>query len=267
MLIIAERINASRRRIARAMAERDAACIAHEVRKQAAAGAHFIDVNAGTGPGKEIAHLRWAVDVVQDNTELPLCIDSASAEGFKEVLSLVRGDDVMLNSVNGEAARLSEVLPIAAGRRARLVGLLMDERGLPTGVDDRMEIANKIVEAASRAGISVDRLYIDPCVQPLSTSPGQVQAVLGTVRRVMAEFPGIHTTGGLSNVSFGLPYRSILNRAFAALLVQAGLDAAIIDPTEKDMVATVLATEALCGKDEWCMNFIAAQRKGLLRPE
>jgi len=266
VLIIAERINASRRRIARAMAERDAAHIAREVRIQAAAGAHFIDVNAGCDPEREIGYLKWAVQVVQDNTDLPLCIDCAPAEGFRAALELVRGDDVMLNSVNGEPARLREVLPIAAERGARLVGLLMDAGGLSGGVDDRMEIASRIVEAADKAGIGPGRLYVDPCVQPLGTSPGQVEAVLETVRRVMAQFPGIHTTGGLSNISFGLPYRSALNRAFAALMVQAGLDSAIIDPTEVDMMASVLAAEALCGRDQWCANYIAAERKGLLRP-
>jgi 5-methyltetrahydrofolate corrinoid/iron sulfur protein methyltransferase len=267
MLIIAERINATRKRIARAMQARDAAFIAREVKKQARAGANFIDVNAGTDPAREIEDLKWAVEVVQSSTDLPLCIDSAGAAGFKAALGLVKGRDVMLNSVNGETERMAQILPVAAERKARLVGLLMDERGLPKGVDDRMEIASKIVNAATRAGIPIDRLYIDPCVQPLSTSPDQAAAVIATVRKVMAEFPGIHTTGGLSNISFGLPYRAIINRVFVTLLIGAGLDAAIIDPTERDMLATILAAEALCGKDEWCMNYIQAERQGLLRPD
>jgi 5-methyltetrahydrofolate--homocysteine methyltransferase len=267
MLIIAERINATRKRIARAMSERDAEHIVREVKKQEAAGAGFIDVNAGSDPKREVENLQWAVQVVQDNTALPLCIDSAGAAGFRAALKVVKGEDVMLNSVNGEKARLAEILPIAAERKARLVGLLMDDRGLPTGVDDRMEIAAKIVKAASNARIPVDRLYIDPCVQPLSTSPDQAGAVIETVRRLMAEYPGIHATGGLSNISFGLPYRGVLNRVFITFLVRAGLDAAIIDPTEPDMMATVLAAEAMCGKDEFCMNYIQAERRGLLRPK
>jgi len=265
MLIIAERINATRRRIARALRDRDAAHIAREARRQARAGADFIDVNAGSDPAREVENLVWAVQVVQESTDLPLCIDSAGAEGFVAALEHVRGDEVMLNSVNGEAGRLERVLPIAAGRGARLVGLLMDERGIPQGVSDRMEIAERIVNAAEEAGIPRERLYIDPCVGPLSTSPRQAEAVLETVRRLRAELPGVQTVAGLSNISFGLPYRSILNRTFLALLIGAGLDAAIVDPTERDMMATVLAAEALCGRDEFCMNYIRAERSGLLR--
>ena len=106
MIIIAERINATRRRIAEAMAERDAARLAREVRSQTAAGADFIDVNAGSDPAREIENLKWAVEVVQQHTKLPLCIDSAGAEGFRAGLEAVKGDTVMLNSVNGEPDRM-----------------------------------------------------------------------------------------------------------------------------------------------------------------
>jgi len=267
MLIIGERINATRSRIARAMQGRDAALIMREAKKQAAAGAHVIDVNAGSDPAREIENLVWAVQVVQDAVELPLCIDSAGPDGFKAALKVVKGADVMLNSVNGERERMDKVFPIAAEANAKLVGLLMDERGLPRGVDDRLEIAGKIVKGAEKAGIGVERLYIDPCVQPISTNPDQAVAVIESVRKVMKQFPGIHTTGGLSNIGFGLPYRAVLNRTFITLLIEAGLDSAIIDPTEPDMVATILGTEALCGKDEWCMNYITAEREGRLRPK
>ena len=266
MLIIAERINATREDIAEAMQERDADCIAREVRKQEEAGADFIDVNAGSDPSKEVENLCWTVEVVQENTDLPLCIDSAGSEGFRKALKRVEKDGVMLNSVNGEKSHMEEILPIAADSQAKLVGLLMDENGLPGGVDDRLAIAEKIVDGADKAGIPVERLYIDPCIQPLSTSPDQTSSVVEAVDRIMTEYPGIHTTGGLSNISFGLPYRSVLNRIFLAMLVQAGLDSAIADPTTRDMMATVFAAEALCGKDDFCMSYLQADRKGLLRP-
>ncbi len=267
MLVIGERINATRKRIASAIRDRDAAHLAREARRQAAAGADFIDVNAGTDPARELEDLKWAVQVVQDSTELPLCIDSASAEGFRQALTVVQKGDVMLNSVNGEQERLDEVIPLAGERGARLVGLLMDERGLPTGVDDRLEIAERIVEAAADAGIPADRLYLDPCAQPLSTNPQQAGALVASVGKIMTRFPGIHTTCGLSNISFGLPYRSIVNRVYLAMLIHAGLDSAIIDPTEPDVIATVCAAEALCGRDEFCMSYIAAERDGRLRPK
>lgn len=266
MIIIAERINATRDSIAQAMEDRDAEFIAEEATIQEECGADFIDVNAGSDPSKEIDNLTWAVEVVQDNTDLPLCIDSAGAEGFRQALQIVDTDDVMLNSVNGEKEHMEEIFPIAADCGARLVGLLMDDDGLPTGVDDRMAILETIVDGADKAGIPIEKLYIDPCVQPLSTSPEQATAVIETVERITSEYPDIHTTGGLSNISFGLPYRGILNRNFLCLLIGAGLDSAIADPTSPDLMATALGTEALCGKDDYCMNYLKADRAGLLRP-
>ena len=267
MIVIAERINATRRSIARALDERNGGFIAEEARKQTRAGADFIDVNAGSNPAAEVENLSWAVQVVQDNTDRPLCLDCASPEGFEEALKVVKREPVMLNSVNGEEEKLQSILPIAAGSGAELVGLLMDERGLPQTVDDRLQIAEKIINRAAQDGIPVDKLYLDPCIQPLSTTPQDVGYVLEAVERIVASFPGVHITAGLSNIGFGLPYRSILNRIFLAYLIRAGMDSAILDPTRPDMMATVFAAEALAGRDEFCMNYIQAERKGLLRPD
>lgn len=266
MLIIAERINATRDSVAAAMDEKDAEFIAEETVKQDEAGADFIDVNAGSVPAQELESLCWAVEIVQDNTDLPLCIDSAGAEGFRRALETVEKDDVMLNSVNAEPEKMKEVFPIAADSGARLVGLLMDEEGLPEGVDDRIRMAETIADGAQEHDVPLDKLYIDPCVQPLGTNPDQAAVVVEAVERIMSEFPGIHTTCGLSNIGFGLPYRSILNRIFLSQLITVGLDSAILDPTTCDMMATVYATEALIGNDDYCMNYLEADRSGLLRP-
>jgi len=256
MIIIAERINATRRRVAKALEQRDADYIARQVRIQAEAGADFIDVNAASDPHSEVENLKWAVTLVQQTTDLPLCIDSSSPEGFRAALPLVDRRPVIINSVNGEKEKMEAILPLVAEYDTSVVALTMDESGLPTTTEQRLEIAESIINAAEAAGIQADRIYVDPCVQPLSTSPDQVTAVVEAVAEIMQRFPGVHTTCGLSNVSFGLPYRSILNRVFLAYLIRAGLDSAIIDPTERDMVATILAAEALVGRDEFCMNYI-----------
>jgi len=266
MIIIAERINATRKSIAKALKEKDEQLIVSETEKQAEAGADFIDVNAGSDPETEVESLSWAVGVVQGSTELPLCLDCASPRGFEKALEVVEKKEVMLNSVNGEKDKLESILPIAADSEARLVGLLMDERGLPQTMEDRLEVAEKIVNKADEAGIPADRLYLDPCIQPLSTTPQDVKNVIESVGKIMSSFPGVHTTAGLSNIGFGLPYRSILNRVFLTYLIHAGMDSAILDPTEYDMMATVYAAEALAGRDDFCMNYIQADRKGLLRP-
>lgn len=266
MLIIAERINATRSAIAEAMKERDGDHIADETRKQTEAGADWIDVNAGSDPEKELENLQWAVDVVQQNTDLPLCIDSATAEVFRTVLPRIENDDVMINSVNGEDEKIESILPIAAEFGTRLVALTMGSGGLPKSIDERLSLAEKILGAAGEAGVPAEHVYFDPCVQPLSTSQDQAMDVAQSIRALKEKFPGACTTCGLSNVSFGLPYRGVLNRTFLALLIEAGLDSAIVDPTEPDMVPTILAAEALTGRDQMCMNYITAHREGRLTP-
>jgi len=260
MIVIAERINATRRRIARALDERDADRIAREARIQTEAGADFIDVNAASNPAQETENLLWAVEVVQDSTDLPLCLDSASPGALRTALELIEGDTVMLNSVTAEKAKMEAVLPIAAEFGTHLVALTMDDTGLPTTAEQRVDIAGRLVEAAAQAGIGAEKLYVDPCIQPLCTSPDQARECLAAVSRIMAAFPGIHTTCGLSNISFGLPQRGLVNRTYLACLIMAGLDSAIIDPTAEGMMDTACAAEALAGRDEFCMNYISRMR-------
>jgi len=266
VLIIAERINATRKRIARALREKDEQLIAAEARLQTEAGADFIDVNAGANPSEEVEGLAWAVGVVQQSTDLPVCVDSAGVEGLRAALAVLEHDDVMINSINGEQGKMESILPLAVEHNARIVALTMDETGMPRTVDDRLRVAGKILERAEKAGLLPERFYFDPCIQPLSTSPDQAEACLEAVRRIKQEFPGVHTTCGLSNVSFGLPRRSLINRTFLIIMAQAGLDSVILDPTEKETMAALLAAEALCGRDEFCMNYITAARSGKLDP-
>jgi 5-methyltetrahydrofolate corrinoid/iron sulfur protein methyltransferase len=260
MIVIAERINATRKSIARALEARDAARIAREARIQAEAGADFIDVNAASNPAKELDNLLWAVGVVQQAMDKPLCLDSASPEALRAALGVVKGSAVMLNSVTAEKAKLESVLPIAAEFETGLVALTMDESGLPSTAEQRVQIAARLVEAARAAGVGPEQLYIDPCIQPLSTSPQQAQECLSAVFRIMAAFPGVHTTCGLSNISFGLPQRGLINRTYLGCLIMAGLDSAIIDPTAEGMMDTAAAADALAGRDEFCMNYIRRMR-------
>lgn len=260
MLLIGERINASRSRIAHAVRARDAAVLAREARVQTEAGADFIDLNVGCDPAGEAAHLEWAVPVVLQSTPLPLCLDSANPEVLRRGLRLVERRPVMINSVTGEAARLDAVLPLAAQSGALLVALTMDDRGMPDTADRRLDIASRIIAAADRAGIGRERVYVDPCVQPIGTNGQQGMEVISAVFRIMQAFPGVHTTCGLSNISFGLPNRALLNRVFLGCLIAAGLDSAITDPTAEGIMDTIRAAEALAGRDEFCMCYIRAMR-------
>ena len=259
MIVIAERINATRKRIGKAVADRDAAFIAREAKLQADAGATHIDCNAGRNPAKEVEDLQWMIGVVQDSVDLPICIDSPNAQAIAAALKLVRKMPI-INSVTAEKAKLEQILPLAREHQALLVGLCMGDSGMPDGAAGRIRAAEQVRDAAAQAGIAVDRIYFDPVIVPASTEATAGLAAIEAVRHIMKEFGGAHTTCGLSNISFGLPSRNTLNRTFLAMLMAAGLDGVIMDPTEPHMMSTVLAGRAILGRDEWCMDYIRAGR-------
>jgi len=262
-LIVGERINASRKHIRQAVQERDAEFVRREAKRQAAAGAHYIDVNAGADPRREADDLKWLVETVQSAVALPLCLDSPSARAIKGVLPLVEKTP-MINSITAEPERLRNFLPLVQETGGPVVGLCMTEKGMPCGVADRMTAVEQMCAALEQAGIARTRVHFDPCLAPVATSAEEALAALEAVRRIHRDFTGAHTTCGLSNISFGLPQRNLLNRTWLALLMGAGLDGAILDPTEPHMMATIIAGLALLGRDSFCMNYIQAERAGAL---
>ena len=263
MLIVAERINSSRKSIAQAMGSQDKGFIQKEAGMQTEAGAHYIDVNAGSFIGEEAERLKWLVEVVQETTDLPLCIDSPDPEVIKAVLPFLHRPP-MINSVTMEATRLEGMLPLAAERGAKVIGLCQSGETMAETVDDKVRLAGRLVEEVLKSGISLDDLYIDPLVYPLSTNPDSGLAVLEAIERIMKEFPGVHTICGLSNVSYGLPGRKLINRAFLIAAITKGLDAVIMDPTDKELFGALKAALAVVSKDEYCMDYIAAFREGRL---
>jgi 5-methyltetrahydrofolate--homocysteine methyltransferase len=263
LLVVGERINTSRKRIALAVRERDADFIRREAVKQAEAGAGYIDVNAGTSVAHERDDLVWLTQTVQSAVEVPVCLDSANPDALEAALAVHRGDP-MINSITAESERINGILPTVVKHKARVVALVMGDGGMPESVDGRLEVARDLHKRLTAAGVASDHIYFDPLIRPISTNPDQALAAIDATRRIMTELAGVHTICGLSNVSFGLPRRNLLNRAFLALLIGAGLDATIIDPIEPGMMSTLLAASALVGRDEYCMNYIAAERAGRL---
>ncbi len=263
MLIVAERINSTRKRIARAVRDRDADFIRREAIKQAEAGAGFIDVNAGTSVAHEVNDLVWLTETVQSATEVPVCVDSANPKALDAALKAHKGG-ALVNSITAEKERIENILPLVLKYNTRVVALAMDDGGMPETADQRLTVVAALVERLTKEGIARDRMYFDPLIRPISTNPDQALQAIEATRRIMTEFAGVHTICGLSNISFGLPKRNLLNRAFLTLLIGAGLDGAIIDPTEPGMVTTVLGVEALVGRDEYCLNYITAEREGKL---
>ena len=263
MLIVAERINSSRKSVARAIETRDAVFIQNEAKTQAEAGADYIDVNAGAFPGEELACLRWVVEVVQKAVDLPLSIDSPDPEVINGVLPL--GQPTAGNQLHHlETGPPERDIAIGGRSRARVIGLCQSEERMAESIEDKVSLAGRLAESVIRAGISLDNLYIDPLVYPLATHPQSAMLATGAVERIMREFPGVHTICGLTNVSYGLPERRLINRTFLVAAISRGLDAAILDPTDRLLFSALKAGLAVAGRDDYCMDFIAAFRAGRL---
>jgi cobalamin-dependent methionine synthase I len=264
MFIIGELINCTRKRIGAAAQKRDAEFIKEVARNQVNAGADMLDVNGGL-PGQEAECLTWLVNVIQEVAETPLCLDSADPEALRRALPLC-GQRPMINSITDEAARYEAVIPLLKEYRPKVIALCMGASGPPSGVEDRVTTACRLVDRLTADGIPLDDIYVDPCVLPVSTGPEPGKAVLEAISQITARYPGAHTSAGVSNVSFGLPVRKLLNEVFLVLLVGRGLDAAIVDPCDHQLMANIKAAEALLGRDEYCADYLRAYREGKLEP-
>lgn len=267
MKIIGEKINGTRKRVAQAIAERDADFIKDLAQKQAAAGSAWLDVNAGTHPAQEPDDLVWLIEQIQSVVGTPLSLDSANPKALQIAIKAVK-QTPMINSISGEPDRLANILPIVAEHGCPVIALAMDEKKIPETAEKRFEVITKIVTESRAHGVPDSNLYFDPLAMTLSTNTQSGQIAFEVMRRVRREYPEAHLTIGLSNISFGLPGRSFVNRYFLALAMQAGLDSAILDPLDREIQAAILATELILGNDKHCLNYIRASRKGLFdKPE
>jgi cobalamin-dependent methionine synthase I len=263
MKIIGEKINGTRKQVKEAVLGRDTAFIQKLAADQAAAGATWIDVNAGTPSDREADDLVWLVDTVQAAVDKPLCLDSANPAALTAALPQVK-QAPLINSISGEQSRLVGVLPLAARAGGGVIALAMDDKGIPTDAEGRLAIIQRLVGETRQAGISDGQVYVDPLVMTIGASGNAGRIALATVRAVKAAFPDVHFTSGLSNVSFGLPRRTLINQAFLTLMLEAGLDSAILDPLDRELRKAMLAAEAVLGLDHHCLRYTRAFRAGLL---
>jgi 5-methyltetrahydrofolate--homocysteine methyltransferase len=259
VIVVGERINASRRRIGEALAARDPKRIVKEARAQAEAGADYIDVNAGRAGADEPSDLAWLVETVQGAVDAPLCLDSADPEALTRAFAAVAHTPIV-NSINGDPARIEKIVPLVAEKGAGVVALCMEEGGMPQSVADRMRIAEKLTQALQAAHVDMSNVYFDPCVLAASTSQDQPLIVLESVRELKKAWPQAHVVSGLSNISFGMPLRGLINRTFLVMMMASGADAFLIDPTDEKMRAAIAAAGVLVGRDEFGMGYITAAR-------
>jgi methanogenic corrinoid protein MtbC1/uroporphyrinogen-III decarboxylase len=257
LVIIGERINPTgRKKLAHAIEARDLKLLQDEAVKQVESGAHIVDVNVGVSGIDEAHMLKEAVKAIQAVADVPLSIDSALPAALEAALRVYRGKAIV-NSVNGEKHKLEQVLPLVKAYGAAVIGLTMDDQGIPTRAEDRLAIAEKIVDAAESEGIPRQDVIIDPLAMAVSADD---QAAEETIRalQLIRDKLGVNQTLGLSNVSFGLPDRSAINASFLAMVVLSGVTCPIIDPTHPEMRKASLIADMLLGKDEFCMSYIAS---------
>ncbi len=263
MLIVGERINTSRKKVDEAVGAGDTAYIQSDVKAQVAAGANYIDVNAGSRLGSEMADVLWLIDVIQEAVDVPLALDSPSPEVLMKAMERVRHRP-LINSTTAEKDRFEKMSPVITSRECEIVALCMDDRGMPRDAERVLENAHRLVADLEAMGIARDHIYLDPLIQPISTDVRMGKIALETIARIHKELPGVNTICGLSNISFGLPERHLINRNFLALALGAGLSAAILDPLDDKLITTLITTRVLLGQDDYCMNYIRASREGKL---
>lgn len=265
MIIIGEKINGTIPSVKKAIQVKDEAFIRDLAVRQTEAGADYLDVCASTAPELERETLIWLMGIVQDTVATPLCIDSPNPRIIEEVFKYARKPG-LINSVSGEGEKCEIIYPLVRGTDWQVIALTCDNRGIPSDVQTRVEITKTLVEEAAKYDITPDRIHIDPVVMALSADNRSLLNFVETLKTVKNLYPTVKITSGLSNISFGMPLRKVVNQHFFTLAAYAGMDSAIMDPCNRDMYTTLLATEALLGLDKFCRNFSNAYRKNKIGP-
>jgi len=259
-VIIGERINPTgRKKVLAALEAGDFDLVKQDAVDQVKAGAVVLDVNAGVPDADEVTLLQKVMKTVMEVVDVPLCIDTNNPEALAAALSMYEGK-ALVNSVNGESKSLEAILPLVKEHQSAVIGLCMDDDGIPPTAEARLKVAGKIIERAGKLGIAVENIVIDPLTLTLGADSNAGRITLETVARVREEF-GVNLTMGASNVSFGLPDRKSINATFLAIAIHAGVTCPITNPLVSEIVRTVLVTDLSLGRDEFGMNWIQGYRK------
>lgn len=262
MIIVGEKINTSLKGVTEAVKNRDAEFIMQRAIDQANNGADYIDVNCGTLIDQEEEALQWLVETVQQAVDIPCCIDSPNPLALSAAIKLHRGKP-MINSITAEKERYGQIIPLVKEYNAAIVALVMDdEYGMPADAPTRIKVGTRLIEMLLNDGVPAEDIYIDPLIQPISTSGEMALVAIEAIIGIKEAYPQVHFMCGLSNVSFGLPKRGLLNRTFLVMCMLAGLDGAILDPGNKEIMGLIYAAEALLNKDRYTKNYLKAFRNG-----
>ena len=265
MMIIGERINASRKPIKEALAAKNREFFLNEVKAQLEAGANYIDLNSARTPETEMEEMHWLLDNILPHSQPDFSIDSSTPEVIEAALKKINRPNQLINSTTLEPEKYKKIFPLLLKYQTYLIVLLIDENGAPADADQRIRNVEKMQKILKENSIPLDRVYVDPLVFTLSTNNQNALHVVETIREIKTRWPDLKTTCGLSNVSYGLPNRKLINRNFLVMVTAAGVDSLIIDPLDSLLMSNLYAAKALAGRDESCLDYLTAFRQGKLK--
>ena len=258
--IIGERINPTgRKKLQQELKAGNFETVKADALAQIDAGAAILDVNAGVPGADEPALLVQMIEVLSELTGVPLCIDTANVKALEAALEVYSGK-ALVNSVNGEEEKLEKILPLIKQFDAAVIGLTMDDEGIPKTLEKRIEIAGKIMDRAAKVGIAAEDIVIDPLAMSVGADDQAGKMALDAVEAIVQKF-GVNITMGCSNISFGIPDRELLNGAFLAMAIRCGLTCPITNPLFDEVVTSILAADLAMGRDEFATNWISGYRK------
>ncbi|HVJ48599.1 methyltetrahydrofolate cobalamin methyltransferase [Desulfitobacterium sp.] len=263
MIIIGERINGMFKDIGDGLRNKDPKPLQEWALKQQEGGAHYLDVNSGPAvPTEERPEAyEWMVKIIQEVSELPLCLDSTNYNAIEAGLKLCKRP-AMINSVPAERPKLERVFPMAVQYNASLIALTMDKKGIPKDSENRLAFAMELVAAADEFGLPMEDLFIDPLILPVNVAQEHAPEVLETLRQIKnLANPAPRTVLGLSNVSQKSPDRHLINRTYLAMAMASGLDAAIMDANDDDLVDVAATAEILLNKSIYADSYLKVFRQ------
>ena len=257
--IIGEKINGFVPRTGKAIAEKDGEYIKEIARAQAEAGADFLDCCPATDEGA-LETMKWMVGLIQEVTDAPIALDSPGADILLASMEFVNKPGIV-NSTSLASGKDDQLFPAVAGTDWKIVVMLDDDNGIPPTAEGRIDIFKRNLEKAAQYDVKSEQLYFDPLVETLGTNGESLLTFAQVCRAIKAEDPQCHITSGLSNISYGLPSRKHINMPFLALAMEAGMDSAIIDPLNRDLMGVIYGTFALLGYDDFCMEYLDGYRE------
>ncbi|MCR5694977.1 MAG: dihydropteroate synthase [Clostridia bacterium] len=263
MLIIGEKLNGAIKSVAEAIKNRDDAFIKDLATRQLEHRADYLDICA-CSPDGDADILKWMIELIQeDHPDVKFSLDSPNPDTILECMPLCKNPG-MINSVSLEGDKIEKIFPaLVANKGWKVIALLLDDTGMPKTVEKRVDNFHRIMDKVKEYGVSAGRVYFDPLVFTVGTSPDSFLNFIGAAEQIKKEYPNAHIVSGLSNISFGLPYRKAVNHAFLIGAMMYGMDSAIMDPLSRDMLGGVYAAEALLGIDEYCIEYLSAYREDL----